>query len=43
LRAIRYNGNRFAERFDANSYLYITKAMDCFDLSDDYGSLIRVR
>lgn len=36
---LRYNGNRFTERFDANSYLYITKAMDYFDLSDDYGSL----
>ena len=38
---LRYNGNRFTERFDANSYLYITKAMDYFDLSNDYGSLIR--
>jgi homoserine O-acetyltransferase len=36
---LRYNGNRFTERFDANSYLYVTKAMDYFDLSNDYGSL----
>jgi homoserine O-acetyltransferase len=36
---LRYNGNRFTERFDANSYLYVTKAMDYFDLSHDYGSL----
>lgn len=36
---LRYNGNRFTERFDANSYLYVTKAMDYFDLCNDYGSL----
>jgi homoserine O-acetyltransferase len=36
---LRYNGNRFTERFDANSYLYVTKAMDYFDLSNDFGSL----
>jgi len=30
---LRYNGNRFTERFDANTYLYVTKAMDYFDLS----------
>ncbi len=29
---LRYKGSRFTERFDANSYLYITKAMDYFDL-----------
>ncbi|HSD84932.1 MAG TPA: homoserine O-acetyltransferase, partial [Anaerolineae bacterium] len=37
---LRYKGNRFTERFDANSYLYVTKAMDYFDLSDERGSLI---
>jgi homoserine O-acetyltransferase/O-succinyltransferase len=36
---LRYKGNRFTERFDANSYLYITKAMDYFDLSDRNGNL----
>jgi homoserine O-acetyltransferase/O-succinyltransferase len=36
---LRYNGNRFTERFDANSYLYVTKAMDYFDLSNGSGSL----
>jgi homoserine O-acetyltransferase len=36
---LKYNGNNFTRRFDANSYLYITKAMDYFDLSAPTGSL----
>lgn len=34
-----YQGRNFVERFDANSYLYITKAMDYFDLGRAYESL----
>ena len=33
-----YNGERFAERFDANSYLYLTRAMDSYDLAAGYDS-----
>jgi homoserine O-acetyltransferase/O-succinyltransferase len=36
---LRYRGAQFVERFDANSYLYITKALDYFDLANGYGSL----
>ncbi len=32
---LRYRGDNFVKRFDANSYLYITKAMDNFDASKD--------
>jgi homoserine O-acetyltransferase len=36
---LAYKGSQFVERFDANSYLYITKAMDYFDLVQKHGSL----
>ena len=36
---LRYRGAQFVGRFDANSYLYITKAMDYFDLASGRGSL----
>jgi homoserine O-acetyltransferase len=38
---LHHQGSRFVERFDANSYLYLTRAMDYFDLAEGYGSLER--
>ena len=38
---LRYQGDKFAEVFDANSYLLMTKALDYFDPARDYdGSLV---
>jgi len=36
---LKHQGNAFIQRFDANSYLYITKAIDYFDLTAPTGSL----
>jgi homoserine O-acetyltransferase/O-succinyltransferase len=40
---LRYQGQKFVERFDANSFLYLTKAADYFNLENRYGdgSLVR--
>jgi homoserine O-acetyltransferase len=36
---LRYQGESFVERFDANSYLYISRAIDYFDLATEYGGV----
>jgi homoserine O-acetyltransferase len=36
---LRHQGEIFTRRFDANTYLYVTKALDYFDLSEGYGLL----
>jgi homoserine O-acetyltransferase len=37
---LRHQGVSFVDRFDANSYLYITRALDYFDLAGGHGGLL---
>jgi homoserine O-acetyltransferase len=38
---LHHQGSTFVERFDANSYLYITRAMDYFDLAAGFGGELK--
>ncbi|MDJ0278349.1 homoserine O-acetyltransferase [Sphingomonas sp. 2R-10] len=37
---LRHQGLAFTDRFDANSYLYITRALDYFDLAEEHGGVL---
>ncbi|NML08198.1 homoserine O-acetyltransferase [Sphingomonas sp. G-3-2-10] len=37
---LRHQGLSFTDRFDANSYLYITRALDYFDLAEEHGGTL---
>ncbi|WP_033922614.1 homoserine O-acetyltransferase MetX [Sphingomonas sp. 37zxx] len=37
---LRHQGLTFSDRFDANAYLYITRALDYFDLAEEHGGVL---
>jgi homoserine O-acetyltransferase len=37
---LRHQGSTFVDRFDANAYLYLTRAMDYFDLAAEHGGRV---
>ena len=39
---LHYQGQKFVERFDPNTYLYVTKALDYYDVRDAFGSMAAV-
>jgi homoserine O-acetyltransferase len=39
---LKHNGDKFTRRFDANSYLYVTKALDYFDPAGQHGGSLAV-
>lgn len=37
---LRHQGSSFVDRFDPNAYLYITRAMDYFDMASEHGDVL---